>query len=257
MQRDHNNAVTALSILIPAERGEEEGFVSFRGELGIKPVRTLRNTDLKHARKVMREHEAMHFSAVIRLIQVALAGTRDGLALTKGIKMLCEAYEMKKKWAGPSVPFPPPVNPDKERTRYARAVAELMKLPPEQAEEALEIYEGLRPGPLLRSNPIQWVSFEISEAVRTAQLVLWWSGQSPRPAIWCPDLRTAFYARALLGSFRICPQCGGPFFPQRPDQNYCSVAHREAYRVARWRSRKKQQTTRKERGINSGSSKTR
>ena len=77
-----------------------------------------------------------------------------------------------------------------------------------------------------------------------ARLVLWWSEDGLKPAIWCREMRTGFYARALLSvvgakGLRICPHCGEPFLQERSDQDYCSVAHREAYRVARWRSQQK------------------
>jgi len=73
--------------------------------------------------------------------------------------------------------------------------------------------------------------------------VLWWTNKTFRPALWCPTMKIAFYARALLGGIRICPHCDGLFFQDRPDQNYCSVAHREAHRVARWRLQQKKKTT--------------
>ena len=77
-----------------------------------------------------------------------------------------------------------------------------------------------------------------------SQLVLWWTGVRFTPAIWCYDMKTAFYVRALLGKgLRICPHCSEPFPQKRPDQNYCSVAHREAHRVARWRLQQKQKAT--------------
>ncbi len=93
-----------------------------------------------------------------------------------------------------------------------------------------------------------------------ARLVLWWNKERFLPAIWCPNLKTAFYARALLDivgtkSFRLCAFCADWFRQKRTDQDYCSVAHREAHRVARWRANQKLKIQKK--GRKRGTRKTR
>jgi len=81
----------------------------------------------------------------------------------------------------------------------------------------------------------------LTKVLRHARLVLWWNDERFLPALYCPDLKTALYVRALLGivggkALLLCPRCGKPFFQQRSDQGYCSVRCREAHRVARWRA---------------------
>jgi len=50
-----------------------------------------------------------------------------------------------------------------------------------------------------------------------SQLVLWWTGVRFTPAIWCYDMKTAFYVRALLGKgLRICPHCSESFLRNAP-----------------------------------------
>ena len=85
----------------------------------------------------------------------------------------------------------------------------------------------------------------LSNVLGKAQLVLWWKDNERRflPAIYCPDVATALYVRALVKfvggkSFLVCPHCGGFFVQQRSDQDYCSIRCREAHRVARWREAK-------------------
>jgi hypothetical protein len=78
-----------------------------------------------------------------------------------------------------------------------------------------------------------------------AQIVLWWMDGEFRPAIYCKDIESALYIHtffiAPIGGlgFRICPYDGDQFFQQRPNQDYCCPAHREAHRVARFRNEKK------------------
>jgi len=77
-------------------------------------------------------------------------------------------------------------------------------------------------------------------ALKNARLVLWRSKGKFVPAIFCPNFRTALYAKALLGRIKVCPHCNHLFEVPRSNQDYCSIAHREAHRVARWRAGKEQ-----------------
>jgi len=141
---------------------------------------------------------------------------------------------------------------------FARALAALAGLG--SSKEAMEVYEGLRPGPRANADPRWLLSHEVSQALQEARLVLWWNKERFLPAVWCPNLKTAFYARALLDivgtkSFRVCAYCGDLFRQKRTDQDYCSIAHREAHRVARWRANQKLKT--KSKGGKHGTRKTR
>ncbi|MGC2791706.1 MAG: hypothetical protein WA899_06790, partial [Candidatus Sulfotelmatobacter sp.] len=65
----------------------------------------------------------------------------------------------------------------------------------------------------------------------------------PTLAIFCPSIVTALFAKLLLSrvsgkGLAVCPQCGIPFVTKRPNQDYCSIKHREAHRVARYRAKK-------------------
>jgi hypothetical protein len=73
-----------------------------------------------------------------------------------------------------------------------------------------------------------------------ARMVLWFSGRSRQyiPAIYCPDLRTAIFARAFL-SLQTCPHCGIVFLPEKENVIYCRPAHGQAHRVARMRAKQR------------------
>jgi hypothetical protein len=84
----------------------------------------------------------------------------------------------------------------------------------------------------------------VSDVLSEVKLKLWWSGESFRPALLCPDLRTALYVQALLSivggrALVVCPHCGRAFVQKRSDQDYCSVGCRDNHRIARWRAKRK------------------
>lgn len=242
MKRDHNNTVTGgrfnIPVLIPATAEEQEGVATFAQEILIKPVRTLKNSDLKNARKHLGEAEALHFRAVIALMW-ALQEPSDSIALQRAKDNFEKLYELRRK---------EPSTFSDLGEEFATVLSKHMGLPPQQA---VEIFDRKRPGKHAAEDPRWLLSYEMSEAIaRSSCLVLWWTGKHFTPAIWCDDIGTAFYVQALLNmlggkGLRVCPHCGETFFQQRPDQSYCSIPHREAHRVARWRSHQKQLATRK------------
>jgi len=69
------------------------------------------------------------------------------------------------------------------------------------------------------------------------------------PAIFAPDLETAFFCYALLSftgrGLGICLECGEVFQRTREDILYCCQSHASAYRLRRWRE--KQREARKKR----------
>jgi len=86
----------------------------------------------------------------------------------------------------------------------------------------------------------------LATAFEDARLVFWYTKpnkqgkQELRPAIHCPDLKTASAARWLLTSeIRICRHCGKVFIAKHPKQAACSIECREASRIAIWRARRK------------------
>lgn len=245
MRRDRYNPVTPdfrLPILIPSIPEEQEGVATFESEFGPpKPVRMFKNSDLKNARKHLSQSEAQGFYAVVALTQ-GLQNPADSIALGKAKAAFDEWHRLQQD--EPSI-FSPG---DPGYEVFANGLARIIGLPP---EEAIAVFDGKRPGPRAAADPRWLLSYQISQALSSdAHLVLWCTGTRLTPAIWCEDVKTAFYVRALLNvtggkGLRICPHCSEPFLQERPDQNYCSIAHREAHRVARWRARHKLEPTTK------------
>jgi hypothetical protein len=89
---------------------------------------------------------------------------------------------------------------------------------------------------------------EFSRVIKSARLVLWfnWKRKQFQPAIFCKDRKTAMFVRAVLRDMRACPCDDKIFTPERPDQEYCSIACRERYRQRRRYSKIRQQTKQKE-----------
>ena len=133
------------------------------------------------------------------------------------------------------------------------------KLGLQRGEEsiAMELF-ALGPG---QAADIGWLfSSVLSGELDSVRLVLWWSGKQFRPALYCSDLKSALYTLILLRlvagrGWGVCPQCGDFFVQKRRDQTYCTVAHREAHRVARWRAT--QMASLKRKGGKNGTRKTR
>lgn len=255
VQRFRINTVTDFPVLIPSSSDQQEGVATFLSELGpLRPVRSLRNSDLQNAPRALNPSEANHFAAMM-MLRKALGTRPDPLAMDRAKELLRVACELRRKQRDTMRPNAS----EWENSDFAKALQAMAGL--SSSKEALEVYEGLRPGPRASADPRWLLSHEVSQALGHARLVLWWNTERFLPAVYCPDLKTAFYARALLDivgtkSFRVCTYCGDLFRQKRPDQDYCSIGHREAHRVARWRAKQKMKLRRKE-GGKRGTGKTR
>jgi len=90
-------------------------------------------------------------------------------------------------------------------------------------------------------NATRWnYSGLMTDMFQSARLVIWFSEEEGRflPALYCPDWKTAAFVMTFLGRIRVCPKCTRIFIPSADNVDYCTPAHREAHRVARWRDRK-------------------
>ena len=206
-----------------------------------QPVRIFRNEDLEDASKNLSHDEAGRFVAVRRLMK-ALENPDDSIAIEEAARAL--------------QPFAPqPYGPESPGGGFYPAVQVISQVPykesvfwPKSMIDQIVRSYGFDSVPYAKTDPRTLLSYVLSNELRNARLVLWWADRKFRPALWCPDMRVAFYVRVLLGviggkGFGVCPHCRKPFIQDRPDQTYCSVSHREAHRVARWRAQQKQKAT--------------
>ena len=87
-----------------------------------------------------------------------------------------------------------------------------------------------------------WIySSLMANLLQSSSLILMYTASHERPlcpGLYCPDWKTAAFAFIGTGHMRMCLKCRQLFVPKADNQEYCTPAHREAYRVARWRSRK-------------------
>lgn len=86
---------------------------------------------------------------------------------------------------------------------------------------------------------------EVTEGLDGVRLVLYVDQGQFVPALLCRHVGDAVFVRILLleaGGEVInrCVKCSAFFTSQRSTRRYCSPAHRDADRAARWRARKKQ-----------------
>ena len=183
----------------------------------------------------MRQYDLQRFAAVVGLMRAL--EKQDPLAVRKTREMLSEARALKRQ-ADAGLGLVRELERDLE---FAKVITPLFGLKPGQELEALERWGGYKLGPMAESDGRWLLSVEVSEALKSARLVLWWSGKQFTPAFYCEDIKTAMYVYVLVQSVRgkgwgLCPHCGDFFVQRRADQIYCLIAHREAHRVARWRA---------------------
>jgi hypothetical protein len=241
MTRDRYKTVTgkeSFVLLIAASPEDAAGEATFQMELGAsQPVRLFTLADMKRAAKTLKGATGDRFFALLEL-RDALE-SRDTLALDKSkkrLEKLDQTREVQRKFQ--------PSDDDPQMRQFAEAIARLVGLSP---NESLKHLEGLRPGPKAKEDARRLLSYEVSRSVGlfNAQVVLWWAGGEFRPAIYCTDIKTAFYIHQFFIAptggigYRICPHCGEQFLQDRANQDYCCPAHREAHRVARWRVQQK------------------
>ena len=217
------------------------GEATFDMEFGTpQHVRTVSLIELKASAVEMKGSEGDRFFALLSL-RGALE-SEDELALEGAKGRLKRAFQLR----GTESPRNVSTNPETDR-HFAEMLAKYVGMAP---VESLEYLEGLGPGPGADRDPARLLSYEISEEVGfpNARIALWYVNGSFRPAIYCADKKTALYIHTFfiapaggLG-FRICPYVNcekREFFQDRPNQDYCCPAHRDAHRVARWREQKK------------------
>jgi hypothetical protein len=232
MKRDRYITVTSkesFALLIQASPEEAMGEATFLpesmpGVVSPIPVRPVTPTEMRSAGAKLKGAAGEQFFALLALRGALEA--RDELALARATERMEHVYQLQERELARHRK-----SPENEETRRYWA----------------ELIESLRPGPKAKQNPPRLLSFEVSRAVGylNAQIVLWWAEERFIPAIFCVDVATALYLHtffiAPIGEigFRICPHCHNQFFQDRPNQDYCCPAHREAHRVARFRNEKK------------------
>ncbi len=222
MQRYQLRTVTDIPVLIPCEAGKPcDGLANFYAHLLFEEVRIVKPEELKNLRTSLKPDEA-RFLADCLALRVA-ANKRDQLALEGPYERLWPFITGQANWPSPVKVIQ--IDPDFHLGWPDPGVAKAF------ASGA--------------SGELSWIHVFlpqlVTNALRDVKLVLWWFKKQQKfiPAIFCPDLKTALFLKGLLGEIRICPRCNKPFVPLNANIDYCSPAHREAHRVARWRAQKK------------------
>lgn len=246
MTRDQYKTVTSkesFAILIPASPEEATGEATFKNELFRTPqsVRVVTFDELKKVARRLKGATAAHFSALLALKGALEAN--DELQLGAARERLAHAYRMRES----ENPLDVSEDPELDR-KFGEVLAQRSGMSP---KEAIRHFEGLQPGPKAMENPHRLFSYEVSQRVgfHSTQIVLWWIDGKFRPAIHCEDSTAALYIHTFFIAptggigYRICPKCTDQFLQDRPNQDYCCPAHREAHRIARFRAQQKQNST--------------
>ena len=200
-------------MLVPAGKGEaHDGLSTFDPEHSFQKLRLVRDEELKDVLRPFTPEEAQFIADCLALRRAY--NSKDQLALGRPFQRLWPFLVGQELW-------PQPHTPAEEVAR--KAMAKAFSLPALSDRKWARFYF-----PQL-----------VSKALRDVRIVVWWFEKEQRfiPAISCPDLKTAFLLRGFMGDIRVCPHCDKPFMPDKANIDYCSIAHREAHRVARWRAK--------------------
>ena len=221
-----------IPVLVPCKAGEREGYATFTAFNARKPVRSLRDADFQNEEvwRALPDHAREHWYATLHLVQAYGEGEKREILRAK--QGLAKARKMRPRL--------------KRRTQTDLEYSRLLGID-------LDMIEGFKPPRHAEEDIRHLLSYEASRALHDrVQLVLWWSGKRFLLALYCEDIQAALYVGLLLRFFgadtaiRICPQCGNPYVQVgRADQAFCSTAHRDAYRMARWRARTKKKQGRR------------
>lgn len=244
MQRGRYKAVT-IPVLVPCSH-KEHG-IEFFGKR-VRPFTADEvNPNSDRGKKLwgnLSEVEKRSVLAVIELLQALERGNEAD------IERASERLALPLPPAGKGASLPEQVVVEWLRTTPLAVVEHRIKKSAGQDDESklfLSAIQAIRAKAGL--GPRRLLAEEISRVLLAgASLVLWLDGKRLVPALYCGSVWCALYVSAIFKifggcAFAVCPKCGEPFLQQRPDQLYCTIAHREAHRVARWRAAKGNRTT--------------
>jgi hypothetical protein len=220
------HTVTSIPVVIPCEEGRTpDGLMNFDAANILNKVRIVRTGEL-NINNLARgfKSEERHF--LLDVLQLRAASNNDDrLALEGPCERLWPFITGQANW--PSSKTVKQIHPE-------------FHLAWPNAEIAKSFAKGV-------AGDRRWITVFlpqlVTSALRDVRLVLWWYRKVKKftAAIFCPDLNTALFFKGLLGEIRICPKCETLFVPSNLNTDYCSPAHREAHRVARWRALKEAQ----------------
>jgi len=248
VKREPYKAVTSqVPLLIPCLPNEHGHPATFFPVLpGKDPplVRPLSHSEAAEAlRKSRNTREHKHYAAIVGLLMAVQSGNSEAQELECQrlyFSMVPKPQSMAEaavaQWLR-STPLSKIESIVKADTRASAKVRDLF----------LAAIRGLQSV----QEPHRVLCWEVTRTLfMRIRLVLWWDGNRFLPAIYCEDRTVALYIRVLLRASRgegiaTCLKCGEWFLQGRANQDYCTIAHREAHRVARWRSRQKKHATRK------------
>jgi hypothetical protein len=241
---------TPLPILIPCPEGEQhDGLANFDPAHSFAKVRLVKPKDL--TLKKVRSREMSLFLECWALRDAY--NRKDLSALRRRFVQLWPFFTGQDRWPSPvlrhTLGIPRPDQLHVERINEVLLTApelanHLQKFANSKSTAATAVgTEARRAADRGDWNSVQlFLPQLVARVIEDVRLVLWYSRQAHAfiPAISCPNLKTAIFLKMLFGEIRSCPQCRRPFVPVNSNQDYCSLQHQAAYRVARWRANKKE-----------------
>lgn len=216
MQRDTLRPLHTFPILIRTDGSDYDGLV------GLNPVRIVKDAQLDSIKKIRKLVGEKDCAAIVgALYGIQAHNVRDSKRMQQAYELLVQGLVVSvEEQNDPLAPVRLVPRPDAEKLLAN-------SFPPTKGQYFL---------PKL-----------INPRLGEARVVLWWQKKPNQlsAGLLCPDYTSAIFATLLLGKmgFRKCLQCGKIFrvSAKYPKQNYCTPAHREARRVARWREKQQEE----------------
>jgi hypothetical protein len=188
-------------------------------------MRKLKQADLKNLKQSTSVDDVKLITAVIALHDAY--NNKDRVAIKKAFEMVFPY--IADIWAGEN-----PRSAEQAKRMAEGESTNPWRVGDEKLDEKYQL-----------ANAQQKISQLVTRQLDRVRLVWWFSGEEDRfvPAAYCPDVKTAVFVHAFIARtsrLRVCPHCGTMFISVKTNIDYCSPAHRDAHRVARWRAGKKE-----------------
>lgn len=244
MQHNTYHSVTSmLPILVPSslvlwkkgwEKGKLEpgeaydGLANFDAQHSFRKLLLATTADLyANIKRCLNSHELLVFRACLELKQAH--EKKDQLALQRAYEDLWPVISGKNLWPSSVMAgiVGGPLNDEivpLDQTEIKKTFSAIAK----EASSDQRWHQHYLP-PL------------VTKEMDNARFVLWWSHKHREfmPAVYCPTLKAAVFYLGFIGEIRSCARCRKLFVPKNSNVDYCSPAHGDAHRVARWRAQKK------------------
>jgi hypothetical protein len=253
MSTETVTALSTLPLLVSSTTHEQEGEVTFQDFLRPFPVRRVTREVLTSDPflQCCSKEQMQEFGVVVELIQAYKLRSKPGYK-EKGKRIWKETVNKLEQLVAArrdtdaKIGFrgPEDEKKDLEWGRWLISNEDTWGggLETKNPKRAAALWSGHVLTPRIKAKPSLLLSLILSKHLSGLRVVLWWWKKSLQPALYCEQIHSAFYVKALLSlaelrGLAVCrySACNKIFQQSRSDQECCSARHRDANRMAHYR----------------------